>query len=582
MSATTKSVRKLIASTSAIALVAAVLTVGSTTTANAAPTTGGTLYMLTHAEQWEHPDPQRLYVGRDIAFFNSYVYRNLVSYKPATGANGATLIGDLATNTGVPSNNAKTWKFTLRAGVTWEDGSAITCEDVKYGISRTFAQDVLTDGPTYAISMLDVPTLADGSSAYKGPYNKTGQALFDKSIICAGNTVTFKLSRTVADFNYAMTYPAFSPIKKTKDTGDKYDLRPFASGPYKIDKYVIGDEMRLVRNTAWKKSSDPIRTPYPDDIVVQFGLAEDLRDDLILKDGVPNAVNIDALQSTNNKAFFADPTKESQRMNVNDPYVRYYAMNLSATHMDCLDVRKAFFFAINTQALIDLAGGSVFYGAPGDSIMKPNLGPDYAPTTGNIHEPFWSINGNPTKAKEFLDAAKTKCPAAYTRATSTGIIMDLPNTASNQKGSVLIEDAMKAAGIVIKFNFIPSGVYYATVRDVTKQNDISSVGWGPDWANASTVIPELFIKGGGGNYTQTWNDPAYAAFKVKSDKALAETNRAKQIKMWQELGQIIMDNYWIGRPVFTKTQLSWGSKVAGVGFWDPQGTFLFPALYVKN
>jgi peptide/nickel transport system substrate-binding protein len=269
-------------------------------------------------------------------------------------------------------------------------------------------------------------------------------------------------------------------------------------------------------------------------------------------------------------------------MNVNDPYVRYYAMNLSAGHMDCIEVRKAFFFAINTQALIDLAGGSTFYGAPGDSIMKPNLGPDYAKTTGNIHEPYWSINGNPTKAKEFLEAAKTKCAAAYTRATSTGIIMDLPNTASNQKGSVLIEDAMKAAGIAIKFNFIPSGTYYATVRDVTKQNDISSVGWGPDWANASTVIPELFIKGGGGNYTQTWNDPAYAAFKVKSDKASAETNRAKQIKMWQELGQTIMDNYWIGRPVFTKTQLSWGSKVGGVGFWDPQGTFLFPALYVKN
>lgn len=131
MSVTKKSVHKLIASTSAIALSVAVLTVGTATTANAAPTTGGTLYMLTHAEQWEHPDPQRLYVGRDIAFFNTYVYRNLVSYKAATGATGATLIGDLATNTGVPSNNAKTWKFTLRSGVTWEDGSAITCADVK-------------------------------------------------------------------------------------------------------------------------------------------------------------------------------------------------------------------------------------------------------------------------------------------------------------------------------------------------------------------------------------------------------------------------------------------------------------------
>ena len=52
----------------------------------------------------------------------------------------------------------------------WQDGQKVTCDDVKYGISRTFATDVISNGPTYILSFLDVPTDADGSPAYKGPY----------------------------------------------------------------------------------------------------------------------------------------------------------------------------------------------------------------------------------------------------------------------------------------------------------------------------------------------------------------------------------------------------------------------------
>ena len=209
MSLKKMTVRRFVASGAAVALAVSGAIVSATAPANAAPSTGGTLYFFTHQEQFDHVDPQRVYVGRDIAFFNSYLYRNLVMYKPTTGSAGSSLVGDLATNTGVPSNQAKTWKFTLRPGVTWEDGSAITCADVKYGISRTFAQDVITDGPTYAITMLNIP-----EGKYKGPYAKTGQDLFDKAVTCSkdNRTVTFNLSRSVSDFNYAMTYPAFSPV----------------------------------------------------------------------------------------------------------------------------------------------------------------------------------------------------------------------------------------------------------------------------------------------------------------------------------------------------------------------------------
>jgi peptide/nickel transport system substrate-binding protein len=568
---------------------AAILAVGTVATgaaANAAdkPVTGGTLYFITQAEQFDHVDPARVYTGRDIAFFNSYIYRNLVSYKPVAGSAGSSLVADLATNTGVPSNAAKTWKFTLRAGITWEDGSPVTCADVKYGVSRPFAADVITDGPQYLVQALDIPKDKDGSSAYKGPYKKTGQALFDKAVTCSGNTVTFNLNRSFADFNYALTYPAGAPVKASKDTGDKYDLKPFANGPYKIASYKIGDQMELVRNDKWKKSSDTVRTPYPDNIVVRFGLAEDVRDAIMMEDQIPNTASLDALQPANIRAFFADPKKANQRFNVYDPYVRYAAMNVSKGHMDCLDVRKAVFFSINTQALIDLSGGREFYGDPGDNPVKPVLGLDYKKTTGNIHDPNWKITGNADYAKSLLEKAKTSCPDAYDRATNPakGITWDIANTATNQKASVLIIDAMKAAGFNIKFNFIPSGQYYSTVMNTAKQNDISSAGWGADWANASTVIPELFTKEGGFNLSQNWNDAAYAAFKKKSDATKVETDRAKQAKGWQELSQYVMDQYWIIRPVFSKGQEVWGSKVGGVYYWEPQGNFGFGGMYVKN
>ena len=201
--------RRIIAAATAATFAAGVAVVGGATPSSAAtdtPVTGGTLQFFTHSEQFPALDPTNMYTGRDIAFFGSYIFRTLVSYRPVAGKDGSTLVPDLATNTGVPTNKAKTWTYTLRKGITWEDGSPITCADIKYGWSRAFATDVFTEGPAYALAWLDIPTNGDGSSAYAGPYKKTGQALFDKAIVCNGDTITFNLKRSVPDFNYFLTY----------------------------------------------------------------------------------------------------------------------------------------------------------------------------------------------------------------------------------------------------------------------------------------------------------------------------------------------------------------------------------------
>ena len=42
---------------------------------------GGTIFVLTQAEQWDQVDPQRVYTGEDLAFFGGTTMRALTAYK---------------------------------------------------------------------------------------------------------------------------------------------------------------------------------------------------------------------------------------------------------------------------------------------------------------------------------------------------------------------------------------------------------------------------------------------------------------------------------------------------------------------
>ena len=74
--------------------------------------------------------------------------RTLVQSGTGAGSSSNAIHPDLATNLGVSSNNNKTWKFTLKTGIKWQDGTPVTCANVAYGVSRTFAQDIITGDRT--------------------------------------------------------------------------------------------------------------------------------------------------------------------------------------------------------------------------------------------------------------------------------------------------------------------------------------------------------------------------------------------------------------------------------------------------
>ncbi|GAA3218032.1 hypothetical protein GCM10020256_21660 [Streptomyces thermocoprophilus] len=258
---------------------------------------------------------------------------------------------DLATGLAKVSDNGKTYTYTLRDGVTWEDGKPITSKDIKYGIERVWAQDVLSGGPTYLKDVLDP------KGEYKGPYkDTTPDHLGLKAIETPDDkTIVFKLPQANADFESMVALTSASPVRQDKDTKSKYGLHPFSSGPYKFESYSPGKSLTLVRNENWKQSSDPIRKAYPDKITVNiYSNANDLDQRLINGD-----LDLD-LNQTGMSPQGRTTALKQHKANVDNPvsgFIRYAVFPQSVKPFDNIHCRKAVILGADHVSLQTARGG---------------------------------------------------------------------------------------------------------------------------------------------------------------------------------------------------------------------------------
>ena len=539
---------------------------GSGDAASGEGSKGGTLYILTELEQILHLDPQRNYTGEDLAFASAYLNRTLTQYTLSKdNAEASQLVADAATDTGTASNDGKTWEFTLKDGMKWEDGKDVTCEDFKYGISRTFATDVITDGPAFALSMLDV-------TDYKGPYagDAAGQASYDKAVVCEGNKITFNLSRTAFDFNYAVTLSAFAAVRQDVDTAELYDDTVLSNGPYKIESYVKKDKLVLVRNENWDPATDTFRGAFPDRIEYIFAQPAALITERLMADAGDDQMTIspESVDSAKLAVVFSDAKYEKRRFNELDPYVRYYAINTKK--VPNVKHRQAILAAVNRDELRTIAGGE-YAGDYADGVVKPNIGVDYAPTGlwDGLLGAAIPAEGNPELAIKLIAESGEAFPQPF--------VIDYGQSETNDKAAASLVASLAKAGIVATPNAIEPGAYYGVVLDPAKQGSMSAAGWGPDWSNASTVIPELFAANGGFNLSQ-WDD---AAFLAESDAAKVITDRAEQAKAWQALSKKSMELALALPTRFGKEQRIVGSKVSGAYIWGPYGSWPYAQLSVN-
>jgi peptide/nickel transport system substrate-binding protein len=545
------------------------------------PQTGGTIHILKSAIQYNYLDPQRVYTGEDLAFFGATFQRSLTTYILSPDAiEGTTLQPDMATDLGTHNDDATQWSFTLRDGLTWQDGSELTCEDIKYGVSRTFATDIINGGPTYAIAYLDIPYESDGStSKYKGPYTGEGQDLFDKAVVCDGNTITFNLNKPVPDFNYTVTL-GFSPVPEAQDTGEKYGDKPWSSGPYMIDSYETGNggSLVLVRNPNWNQDSDPFRKAYPDSWVADFGVEEKVMDQRLIASQGDDAFAIQygQIQTENLNTIFSDPqTVQPQfagrAISTLDPYSLYLWVNVNK--IPNVKIRQAMAVALDREGLRLNAGGT-FAGELGDGVIKPNIGQDYAPT-GMWEDMFGQAipdAGDPEFAKQLIQESGEAAPTLQ---------YDYAQSPEGDQAAAIVKASLEAAGFKINPNPIDPGEYYGIVFDPEQAGDFGTNGWGPDWPNASTVVPPIFTLKGGWDVSQV-DDPD---FNAAVEDAQTTLDRAEQAKKWQDLNKLAMQNIYVIPTRFGLAQFMAGTGVHVAGqdalyAWPAYGSWPYSDLYV--
>ena len=195
------------------------------TSSEGTPTTGGSV-VFGMTQDLVSLDPHQITdAGTRSVVFN--MYEGLV--KPTTTGDLEPAVASDYTI----SDDATTYTFTLRDGVTFHDGSTVTAEDVKYSIER------------YA-------EIQGESSAFSD--------LLDRVEIVDDSTVAVYLKEGNSEFLANLTL-AIIPASNEDPAGN-----PIGTGPFKYVSYTPGQNLTLAKNENYWQDG----VPYLDEVQFKF------------------------------------------------------------------------------------------------------------------------------------------------------------------------------------------------------------------------------------------------------------------------------------------------------------------------
>ncbi|MFI6727863.1 ABC transporter substrate-binding protein [Streptomyces atratus] len=523
---------------------------------------GGTIYGVSE-DDFSHLDPQRIYFT-----FNSsgalMFARGLTGYKiDMKGA--TTLVGDLATDVGTASADNKTWTFTLKDGLKWQDGSELTVEDVRHGIERSWAP-FITEGAAYVQQALTGK--GDWRKGYEGPYS--GKHLDSIVTDKAKKTITFKLAEARPDFNFTLAMSCYSATSPKLDTKEKYDKQPASCGPYIVKHRSIDKSMTLTRNKHWDPATDPIRNAYPDSFEFEFGPTSLESTDRFIADQGKDQQMVSIYKNVpaeRMQKVLSDPELKKRTFNGLLTGTYYYAINCKRT--TDLEVRKALNTAWPLEQIRKIYGGPSA-GDYASTILSPDiLGRKEFDLYGKLKTP----QGDAAAAKAILKKAGK---------LGQKVVYAYPQSPTYDKTAVVIENALKKAGFKPVIKAVDSTSYYDQIQQVDNSFDVMWFGWSPDWPTAYTMIQPLFdsasVGNGQNNVSQTKVDWIDAA--IKENVVISDQKKAGEA--WAALDKRIMDEVAPIIPeTFQRRFYLYGSKVGGA-MMDPlfSATLLYKT-YVK-
>jgi peptide/nickel transport system substrate-binding protein len=553
------------------------------------PVSGGTLHIVAAAGP-DHIDTVPAYYTADYMIERAYT-RQLVTYPtvPATTATSAgfttetTPVADIATvvptaaNGGI-TNNGKTYTFHIKPGVDWDSTPArqVTADDFVREY-KAFCNPVSPVGnPTYFESTIagltaycnaETAFFAKKSNAPTAANIASFQNSHTISGITATNSMTlqFTLMTPASDFLYMMAMPFDSarPVEYDSYVPNslQLDQHTLSDGPYQISSYLPGKSITLVRNSAWKQSTDSVRHDYVNTVVVTEGVtsAETQLSDMqagtqdLPMDTPINPSSIPSLVASKASNFVIWP--ESNLF----PYIVFNLRSPDANKASQnLLVRQAIEYGLDKSAAVKAIGGPSVAQITNTVIPPGNVG--YV--NANMY-PDDNGQGNIAMCK--TDLTKAGFP------NGVKLLYMYENDSSDTRIFTAIQASLAGCGITLNGKPEPGSSIFVDLGNSPENNkpnqwDLGQAIWFPDWYgnNGRTVIQALFQ--GPNCVVNTVNDGCYDNSTVNSLITQAETATSLSAAGadWHQADSQIMSDAAIVPIMSQQFPLYASSRVKGV------------------
>lgn len=439
----------------------------------------------------------------------------------------------------VVSPDGRSYTFTLRDGVRFQDGRAVTADDIKFSLERTL--DPATNSTIAGLYLGDIVGAAE---------RRAGRAAqVDGISVLDPRTVRLTIDAPKSYFLAKLTHPAAYVVDRANVTsGPDWARRPNGSGPFRLKSWQEGQELVLERSPTYSG-------PAPGIAEIHYYLGPE-RPLGLFQQGKLDLAWVGA----GDVPRVTDPEGPFRRRLITQPTLAlwFIGFNTQKKPFDDPKVRQAFALATNRQLLINGSfRGSV---TAATQVLPPGLA-GYDPTLAAT--PF-----DPSQARQALSESSYGTAA---RLPKIEFAVD-----RGQSNFALGFTQMFSTNLGVDVSVV---VYENSYFDELRQRNpqMFSMGWIADYPDPQDFLDILFGRHSDSNYTN-YDNPAVEALLQQAN---LEVDSRQRIDLYRQAQRLILQDTPI-IPLYNETDyLLIRDGVEGLAM-TPLGILSFSGVTVRG
>ncbi len=458
-------------------------------------------------------------------------FEGLVTYDTTDGS----IIGGNAESWTI-SDDGTIYTFTLREGLMWSDGSALTAQDYVYAIER-----ILTPATAAKYVNLVTDYIAGALECYEGTgtMEDVGVKALDDT------TLEITLKDVTPFFIDVLTMWTFSPLQQaTIDANGEQWTSDAASyvcnGPFMMSEVNMGESFVLVKN------------PY------YYDADEVMLEKVTFRFIADTSTSLMAYESGEIDGMNTIPSSDYARLKMTDAGIVtspaygtvYYNFNCEVAPFDNVLVRKAFNLAIDRTAIIeDVVQTDA---EPAYDFISPGYVVDGVDFTDGRSNFELSAEADVEAAQAALAEAGYPNGEGFPTITLSYYTNDTVKKVVEAMASMLETNL----GITVEITNEDWAIFYENV--LAGNFELCAMGWSGDYLHPSTFLS--LVKTGDVNNLGKYSNPAYDELVAT---AATTVDPAEAMAIMQEADNLVAVEYPMLSLYYKSNMMLMDSSISG-------------------